>query len=293
MDFHNPVLVKESIASLDIKPGGIYIDATLGHGGHTIEILKLGGIVYGLDQDPINLKAATDRITALKLEKNFHPINTNFGKLNELLGKEIPKPVDGLIADLGLSSDQQTNQGRGFSFNDQSSLDMRLDPENQEITAEAIINIASYDELYQIFTRFAQEHYSKPLILRIITARQKKPFKSGYELAELIRKYFKDNKIRSNIDPSTKIFMALRIEVNDEFGNLEKLLKESLQVVKPGGNVSVITFHSGEDRMVKMFIKEQSLLKHVTISKAIHPTFDEIKKNSLSRSAILRSYKIN
>lgn len=293
MDFHNPVLVKESIDTLEVKPGNTYIDATLGHGGHTIEILKLGGIVYGLDQDPINLKTATDRIISLGLEKNFHAINTNFGQLNELLGKEIPKPVEGLIADLGLSSDQQTNQGRGFSFNDQSSLDMRLNPESQEITAEAIINIASYDELYQIFTRFAQEHYSKPLILRIITARQKKPFKSGYELAQLIRKYFKDNKIRSNIDPSTKIFMALRIEVNDEFGNLEKLLNSSLQIVKPGGNISIITFHSGEDRLVKMFIKEKSLLTKITFNKAVHPTFAETKKNPLSRSAILRSYKIN
>lgn len=293
MEFHNPVLVKEAIDTLEIKSGNTYIDATLGHGGHTIEILKLGGIVYGLDQDPINLKTATDRIIALGLDKNFHPINTNFGKIDQLLGKEIKKPVDGLIADLGLSSDQQTNQGRGFSFNDQSSLDMRLDPENQEITAEAIINVASYEELYQIFTRFAQEHYSKPLILRIITARQKKPFKTGYKLAELIRKYFKDNNIRSHIDPSTKIFMALRMEVNDELGNLEKLLNASMQIVKPGGNVSIITFHSGEDRMVKMFIKEKAGVKQVTPIKAIHPTFAETKKNPLSRSAILRSYKIN
>lgn len=293
MDYHNSVLVKEAVDSLEIKPGGIYIDATLGHGGHTIEILKLGGIVYGLDQDPINLKTATERITTLSLGKNFHPINTNFGKINELLEKELSQPIDGLLADLGLSSDQQINQGRGFSFNDQSSLDMRLDPENQEITAEAIVNVASYDELYQIFTRFAQEHYSKPLILRIITARQKKPFKTGYELAELIRKYFKDNKIRSHIDPSTKIFMALRIEVNDEFGNLEKLLNESLQIVKPGGNISIITFHSGEDRLVKMFIKEKSSKQQITLTKAVHPTFTEIKKNPLSRSAILRSYKIN
>lgn len=293
MEYHIPVLLKEAIDSLEIKPGGIYLDATLGHGGHTLEILKHGGIVYGLDQDPTNLETATNRIKEAGLDQNFQPVNSNFNNIKDVCEKTIKLPLDGLLADLGLSSNQQTSQDRGFSFNDKSSLDMRLDPNTQEDTAEFVINTASYDELYEIFTKFAQEHYSKPLILRIIRARQKKPIKSGFELAEIIRKYYKDNNIKSKIDPSTKIFMALRIAINSEFSNVEKLLTNSLSVVKPGGKVSIITFHSGEDRIVKQFIKEKVAQKIITATKTIQPSYQETKNNPLSRSAILRSYKIN
>jgi len=290
MEFHNPVLLKKTIESLNVKVNGIYIDGTLGHGGHTLEILKKGGIVYGIDQDPDNLKTATNRIQTEGFSKNFFPIHGNFSQLEIIVNQNIKQKIDGLIVDLGLSQNQQTQSGRGFSFNDAASLDMRLDPEKQELTAENIINTYDYDELYQIFSKYGQEIYSKPLILRIIKERQKSPIKTATRLANVIRNYYQEHHIRSKIDPSTKIFMSLRIEVNQEFDNLKKLLDSSLNVIKKDGNVCIITFHSGEDRLVKQFIKKKSNL--IKSQKAIKTSFEEIKNNPLSRSATLRTYRI-
>lgn len=290
MNFHSPVLLSETITSLSVFSGGIYVDATLGHGGHTIEILKRGGIVYGFDQDPSNLEVATTRIKELGLDTNFHPIHANFNQLKKIVNDQIKTKIDGLLADLGLSQNQQTNQNRGFSFNDASSLDMRLDPSTQELTAEEIINTYSFDELYEIFTKLGQELYSKPIILQIIRERQKTPIKNGQVLADIIRKYYHQRHVRTKIDPATKIFLSLRIVVNQENNNLIKLLEQSLEVVKNNGSVSIITFHSGEDRLVKNFITQNS--SKISEPKIIKPTFSEIRQNPLSRSSILRSYKI-
>jgi 16S rRNA (cytosine1402-N4)-methyltransferase len=292
MNYHLPVLLKETIDQLSVKPNNIYFDVTLGHGGHTLEILKNGGIVYGLDQDPKNLEIATDRINELKLNTNFFPINSNFNQIEKIVDQQIGKKIDGLLADLGLSQNQQTGQDRGFSFNDELSLDMRLDPESQILTAENIINTYSFDQLYEIFTKLGQELYSKPIIIQIIKERQKTPIKTGQRLADVIRQFYSDRHIRTKTDPSTKIFLSLRIAVNQENTNLSKLLDQSLEVVKSGGIVCIITFHSGEDRMVKQFIKDKSSKNIIVANKPIKPTFSEIKQNPLSRSAILRSYKI-
>lgn len=290
MNFHCPVLLAETIDSLSIVGGGIYVDATLGHGGHTIEILKLGGIVYGFDQDPSNLEIATNRIKDLGLDANFHPVHANFRELKKIVDSQIKTKIDGLLADLGLSQNQQTNQNRGFSFNDASSLDMRLDPSTQELTAEEIINTYSFDELYEIFTKFGQELYSKPIILQIIKERQKTPIKNGQVLADIIRKYYHERHVRTKTDPATKIFLSLRIVVNQENNNLVKLLEQTLEIVKTNGSVSIITFHSGEDRLVKNFITQNS--SKITQPKIVKPAFSEIRQNPLSRSSILRSYKI-
>lgn len=290
MNYHFPVLLKETISSLSVNKNSIYIDATLGHGGHTIEILKQGAIVYGFDQDPINLEITTQRINALGLKQNFFSINQNFSNINLFLKQNKINKVDGLIADLGLSQNQQTGQDRGFSFNDQTSLDMRLNPLKQTLTAQNIINTYSFDKLYQIFTKIGQELYSKPIILQIIKERQKSPIKTGYRLAEIIRQYYKSKHLRSKIDPSTKIFLSLRITVNKEYQNLKKLLTYSLNIVKPNGHVCLITFHSGEDRLVKQFIQKHN--SKIISQKPIKPSYSEIKKNPLSRSAILRTYKI-
>lgn len=293
MEYHSPVLSKETIDLLDIQSSKIYIDATLGNGGHTLEILKKGGIVYGIDQDPNNLKITQERIDKEGFSKNFFPIHANFNQLENIVKNEIKKEISGIIIDLGLSQNQQKSQGRGFSFNDNSSLDMRLDPNKQEITAEMIINTASFDDLYKVFTKYGQEIYSKPIILRIIRERQKSPIKSGERLANIIRDYYKQRHINTKNDPSTKIFMSLRIVVNDEFVNLKNLLDQTLTSIKPNGTVCVITFHSGEDRIVKQFIKnsfDNNIIQNK--SKAIKPNHQEISKNPLSRSATLRSYKI-
>jgi 16S rRNA (cytosine1402-N4)-methyltransferase len=290
MNFHTSVLLKESIDNLSVKTNGLYIDATLGHGGHTIEILKCGGIVYGFDQDPINLRIATSRIKELNLDSNFVPVNQNFNSIENFTTHQIKQKVDGLIADLGLSQNQQTATDRGFSFNDPLSLDMRLDPKSQTLTAEEIINTYSFDDLYQIFTKYGQELYSKPLILHIIRQRQKSPIKSGERLADIIRDYYQEHHLKTKIDPATKVFLSLRIAVNQENTNLQQLLEQSLNIVKPNGNVSIITFHSGEDRIVKQFLIKNST--KVIFQKPIKPSFEEIKNNPLSRSSILRSYKI-
>jgi len=292
MNYHLPVLLRETLDQLSVTPGNIYIDATLGHGGHTIEILKQGGIVYGFDQDPKNLEIATNRIKESNLNSNFHPIHSNFNQLKKIVNQKIGQKIDGLIADLGLSSSQQTDQNRGFSFNDNSSLDMRLDPLSQNLTAENIINTYSFDQLYEIFTKFGQELYSKPLIIQIIKERQKSPIKTGERLANIVREFYFNRHIRTKIDPSTKIFLSLRIAVNQENTNLQKLLKQSLDIVKPNGTVCIITFHSGEDRIVKQFIKDESSKNSIIANKPIKPSFSEIKENSLSRSSLLRSYKI-
>ncbi len=290
MNFHASVLLKESIDNLSVKADGLYIDATLGHGGHTIEILKLGGNVYGFDQDPINLNIATQRIRELNLDSKFTPVNQNFTTIKNFVNQKIGQKIDGLIADLGLSQNQQTATDRGFSFNDSLSIDMRLDPKSQTLTAEEIINTYSFDDLYQIFTKFGQELYSKPLILHIIRQRQKSPIKTGERLANIIRDYYQEHHIKTKVDPATKVFLSLRIAVNQENTNLQQLLEQSLEIIKPNGNVSIITFHSGEDRIVKQFLIKNS--SKIIIQKTIKPTFQEIKNNPLSRSSILRSYKI-
>lgn len=292
MDYHFPVLHKEILDFLDPKENKIYIDCTLGNGGHTLEILKKGGVVYGIDQDPKNIEIAHSRIKEQNLEKNFFPIHSNFTQLEKIIKNKIKQKVDGLIIDLGLSINQQKSQDRGFSFNDQSSLDMRLDPKKQKITAEKIINTYSFNDLYEIFTKYGQEKLSKPLILKIIRERQKEPIKNSIRLSNIIRDYYQEHHIKSKIDPSTKIFMALRIVVNNEFANLKSVLKQTLKVLKSNGIVCIISFHSGEDRIIKQFISENVAKKLIIASKPIKPSFTEIKINPLSRSALLRSYTI-
>ncbi len=288
MNYHQPVLAPEIIKYFDPKAGQIYLDTTLGNGGHSLEILKKGATVWGLDADPVNLKIATDRIKALDLSQNFHPLLGNFKNLLTIWKKEINEPLDGILADLGLSLNQQSGQARGFSFNDTSSLDMRLSPKTQKLTAEEIINTWDKDELYQIFTKYTQEKLAKPLIFEIIKARQSRPIKSGTELSQIISSYYQKKHYSTYHNPATKIFLALRIAVNHEFDNLNKLLTAAPKVVKSGGKVAIISFHSGEDRLVKQFNQ-----KNHFSSEKILPSHGEVKKNPLSRSAILRLYNLN
>jgi len=287
MNYHKAVLLDEVISFFDPKPGQIFIDATLGHGGHTIEILKKGATVYGLDADPNNQIIAINRINSLNLSKNFHPLKGNFSRLYSIWKKEIIKPVDALLVDLGLSVNQQSGEGRGFSFNDSLSLDMRLNPKTQKLTAEEIINTWNKDQLFEIFTKYAQEKLAKPLIYEIIQARQLKPIKNGLKLSQIIENYYQKKNYSTYHNPATKIFLALRIAVNNEFYNLTKILDTSLKITKNGSKIAIISFHSGEDRLVKQFIIKNHLDSH-----KILPSRSEIKKNPLSRSALLRFYKI-
>ena len=287
MNYHIPVLLNDVINVLDPKPGQIFLDATLGHGGHTIEILKKGAIVYGLDADPKNQKTAIERINSLGLSINFFPIKGNFSDIYTIWKKNINKPLDGLLIDLGLSANQQSGTGRGFSFNDTESLDMRLNPSTQTLTAEEIINTWDKNQLYELFTKYAQEKLAKPLAFEIIQARQKKSIKNGKYLSDIIDNYYQKKRYKTFKNPATKIFLALRIAVNSEFDNLKTALESIQKIVKLNGNIAVISFHSGEDRIVKQFISKNKFQ-----SKKYSPSFSEIKRNPLSRSAILRFFKI-
>lgn len=287
MNYHQPVLLDEVVTLLDPQPGQIFIDATLGHGGHAIEILKKGATLYGLDIDPENQKIAIERINTLGLSKNFHPLKGNFSQIFSIWKKQIKNPIDGLLVDLGLSVNQQSGEGRGFSFNDTQSLDMRLNPKTQTLTAENIINTWDKQQLYEIFTKYAQEKLSKPLIYEIIQQRQLNPIKNGKQLSEIIKNYYHKKNYSTYHNPATKIFLALRIAVNHEFNNLKKVLNASLKITKPKSKIAIISFHSGEDRLVKQFV-----VKNHLDSKKILPKHSEVIKNPLSRSAVLRFYTI-
>lgn len=292
MDYHQPVLLTEVLDALQPAPNQSYIDGTLGNAGHTIPILQAGGTVYGIDQDASNLNLSTQRINDLGLGLNFHPINDNFANLKTLYQTIIKSPVSGLLLDLGLSKNQIKSDVRGFSFNDQTSLDMRLNPQTQIESAESVINTYDFQQLFDIFSKYAQEKYSKPIILRIIRDRQKSPIKTGKRLADIIRNYYHDHHLNSKIDPATKIFLALRIHVNAEYSNLNQVLTDSLTIVKPTGVVSIISFHSGEDRIVKQFIKTKTYASLIKPYPLVTPSSLEISQNPLCRSAVLRSFSI-
>lgn len=287
MNYHQPVLAPEIIKYFNPQAGQIFVDATLGNGGHTLEFLKKGVTVYGLDADPQNLKIATERIKDLNLSQNFHPLKGNFSQFLTIWQKKIKVPLDGILADLGLSLNQQSGQKRGFSFNDSFSLDMRLNPKTQKLNAEEIINTWDEKELYQLFTKYTQEKLAKPLVFEIIKSRQIKPIKSATQLSQIIADYYQKKHYSTYHNPATKIFLALRIAVNHEFENLNKLLAATQKITKNGGKIAIISFHSGEDRLVKRFIQQNSYP-----SQKILPTYSEIKKNPLSRSAILRFYNL-
>lgn len=279
MDYHVPVLIAEVIEALKPDSTKTFIDATLGNGGHTLALLKQGAKVIAFDADSKNIQIVKNRID----NPNLTIINDNFVNLS----KHINFKVDGILFDLGLSVNQQKAENRGFSFNDNESLDMRLDPIHQELTAENIINTYDYQQLFDIFSKISQEKLSKPLALKIIHERQKKPIKTGLQLATIIRDFYQEKHSTPSIDPATKIFMALRIVVNNEFENLKSALNQTLSLLKPFGTVCVISFHSGEDRIVKNFIRQNKLPSNTT-----KPSFWEIRDNPLSRSALLRSFKI-
>lgn len=293
MNYHTPVLASEVVKILRIQPTKVYIDATLGNGGHSLKILKKGGIVYGIDQDANNLNLATRRIKKLKL-KNFHPVHANFIQLCHLIKKHIKKPSDirGLIFDLGLSINQQKSLNRGFSFDDNQSLDMRLNPASPSITAEFIINTYPYEKLAQIFGLYAQEKFAKPLSLRIISQRKKSPIKTARQLSQIIHTYYQQKNIKTKLNPSTKVFLALRIAVNHELENLKTVLPQTLSCLPRQSIVTIISFHSGEDRIVKQFIRNNQTKLTTITPKPIKAKYNQIYRNPLARSALLRAFQI-
>ncbi len=288
-EFHKPVLLKEVIEYLEVKPGEKYIDATVGGGGHSVEILKLGGELLALDCDPEALSAARRRFSSACPNASWQLAQGNFGKIKKIAAAFGFIEVGGVLFDLGVSSYQLETPGRGFSFKLEGPLDMRMDP-NLEVTAADLVNGLTKNELYEIFKKFGEERFAGRIVSAICRARRIKPIKTCNELAEIILQARPRRGKFDRTHPATRCFQALRIVVNDELNNLQKALPQALELLKLGGKLLVISFHSGEDRIVKKFFREQEKLGTLKIlsKKPIRPTLAEIKINPKSRSAKLR-----
>jgi 16S rRNA (cytosine1402-N4)-methyltransferase len=291
--YHVPVLLQETLEALNIQPGGIYVDCTFGGGGHSNEILKaLGanGKLVAFDQD-------ADAAANLPKDERIIFIPQNFRHIQRFLRLYGIDKVDGLMADLGVSSHQFDKADRGFSYRFDALLDMRMD-QKQKKTAADILNSYSAAQLQQVFSSYGEVTNSKTLAAAIVAARESQSFKNIGDLLRVLASFAKGNPNRYY----SQVFQALRIEVNEELEALKDLLKQLSSVVKPGGRIAIITFHSLEDRIVKQFFKQGSfevtedpLYGRQTVSpftlvskKPIVATKQEVEKNVRSRSASLR-----
>jgi len=280
-NFHQSVLLKEAVDGLNVKKGRHYIDATAGGGGHTEEILKRGGNVLAIDRDP----EAIDYLRKKNL-KNLILVNDNFSHIKSIAVKFGFTSVSGIIFDLGVSSHQLDEAERGFSFQKEGPLDMRMDPTLQ-ITAKDLVNNFSKRRLNEIIKDFGEEKLSWPIAGAISSARQVKAIQSTNELAEIVSEVYRKYRQKSKLHPATKTFQALRIVINSELLNLEEALPQTVEILKKGGRLVVISFHSLEDAQVKRFFKQAARLKTQTLT-PISPGAGEIQKNPRSRSAKLR-----
>lgn len=290
--FHEPVLLEKVIDYLRVEKGKKYIDATVGGGGHTEAILKLGGKILAIDCDPEAIKAARRYLaSACPPGKHYswRLVSGNFEDLYQIVKREEFLDVSGILFDLGISSYQLEKGKRGFSFSQEGPLDMRMDPK-LKVTAADLINGLNKGELNELFKKFGQEHYSRRFAEAICRARSLKPIKTTGELVDIINQVLPTKGRKSKLHPATRVFLALRIAVNDELNNLKKALPQAVDLLKPKGRLVIISFHSGEDRIVKQFFldaKEHEKLQIIT-KKPTRPTIEEIRKNPRSRSAKLR-----
>ena len=258
MDEHIPVLLNEVITGLNIKSSGTYVDLTVGRGGHSSEILvrlKEGHLIC-VDQDEEAIVASQARLS--KISNNFEIVRSNFSHLEEILKDKGIEEVDGILMDLGVSSPQFDKGERGFSYKEDARLDMRMD-QRQDLTAYNIINTYSLEDLTKIFQIYGEEKYSFSIAKNIIKARESAPIETTFQLVEIIKRSKPMKELKKVGHPAKQVFQALRIAVNDELNVLEKALKAALKHLKPGGRLAVITFHSGEDRIVKNIFKEAAV----------------------------------
>jgi 16S rRNA (cytosine1402-N4)-methyltransferase len=300
---HYSVLKEEAIKGLNINPDGIYVDATLGYAGDSKEILKRlrRGFLFAFDQDEAAIHFSQNEL--LKVNDNFKIIYANFKDMKSCLNEENVELVDGILFDLGLSSPQIDETSRGFSFMHDAELDMRMDMHNP-LTAKKVVNSYSEDELMKIFYSYGEEKFSKSIAKSIVKERKEKEIKTTLELVEIIKKSVPTKYFMIN-HPERRIFQAIRIEVNDELNVLKTALLDAITMLKPGGRICVITFHSLEDRIVKKVFKEKSeinslvkglpeipeqykpIIKLIN-NKPILPSQKELEENSRSKSAKLR-----
>ncbi len=274
------------IRSLDPKPGEHFIDGTVGQGGHAQEILKRilpDGRLLAIDRDEVNLETARERLA--KYGKAVTFVRDSYANLTKHAYDLGFTSISGILLDLGFSSAHVEDAGRGFSFQNQGPLDMRYD-RTQELSAAVIVNGWTKDELVRIFRIYGEERFAHKIADAIISARRKERILTTLQLVDVITSVVPR---RGKIHPATRVFQALRIAVNDELGELERALPDLIALLKPGGKLAVISFHSLEDRVVKVYLKAHDgkelrvLTKHVEV-----PTEEELKHNPRSRSAKLR-----
>ena len=293
MQYHNPVLLHPSIDGLNINPNGVYVDVTFGGGGHSSEILKrLGpeGKLFAFDQDE-------DALANALQDERFVLINENFRFIKRFLRFHGVKSVDGILADLGVSSHQFDVPERGFSTRFEAELDMRMSHKN-DLNAYRVVNEYDDANLRRVFLEFGELKTAPALARTIIEAREAKPIKTTDELKAILAKYLPE-KVRNKI--LAQIYQAIRIEVNQEIEVLKEFLTQSLEILNPEGRLSVISYHSLEDRLVKRFMKNGMFegeperdffgnfsVPFKTIGKLIIPDNEEIKINNRARSAKLR-----
>jgi 16S rRNA (cytosine1402-N4)-methyltransferase len=255
---HRPVLLTEVLSYLEPRPGGLYVDATLGGGGHAEAVLEASapdGRLIGIDRDPMALRAAGRRLA--RFGERVRLVHGRFSQLSALLAELGAGPVDGVLADLGVSSPQLDRAERGFSFSQEGPLDMRMDP-SAPLTAADLVNQAPLEELIRIFRDYGEERHAPRLARAIDHDRRTKPFTTTRQLASLIERVMPRSGGRDRIHPATRVFQALRIAVNDELGELETGLEAAFSVLKPGGRMVIISFHSLEDRRVKQFFRDRA-----------------------------------
>lgn len=260
MEFqHKSVLLDECLENLNIKSDGIYVDGTIGGAGHSSEIYKRlnhNGVLIGLDQDEFAVETSINRLNQINSKAKFEVVNTNFKNIKtacEMLGV---KGVDGILLDLGVSSHQLDEASRGFSYQNDAPLDMRMD-KNAELSAYYIVNNYPEKDIYEIIRDYGEEKWASRIARFIVEARDKQPIKTTFELVDLIKKAIPSSARRDGPHPAKRTFQAIRIAVNDELGILDKTIEDCVSLLNSGGRLCIITFHSLEDRIVKLQFNRQ------------------------------------
>ncbi|MBB2182705.1 16S rRNA (cytosine(1402)-N(4))-methyltransferase RsmH [Lachnospiraceae bacterium MD1] len=304
---HKSVLLYETIENLNIKPNGIYVDGTLGGGGHSYEIAKLltTGRLIGIDQDEAAINAAGERLSQFK--NNVTIVRSNYSEIKRVLTEIGVHKVDGILLDLGVSSYQLDTPERGFSYKEDAPLDMRMDTRNTK-TAKDIVNTYSEMELFRIIRDYGEDNFAKNIAKHIVRMREEKPIETTYELTEAIKAAI-PMKLRVNTGhPAKRTFQAIRIELNQELEVLKNTLQDMIELLAPGGRLCIITFHSLEDRIVKsnfrmnenpctcppnfpVCVCGKKPLGKVITRKPILPSEQELLENKRAKSSKLRVFE--
>ena len=288
---HITVLLNEAVDGLNIKPDGTYVDCTLGGGGHSgliLSKLSENGKLYSFDQDITAMNFNKDKFKEENELGKINFIKSNFRNISEELNKRNILGVDGILYDLGVSSPQFDNADRGFSYNYDAPLDMRMD-QSQSLTARDVVNDWSYEQLVRIFFRYGEEKFAKSIARRIEKVRQQTPIETTGQLVDLIKEAIPAKARRKGGHPAKKTFQAIRIAVNDELGALEESLEQALDLLNPGGRISVITFQSLEDRLVKVMFKQKTSLPELPPGLPVIPDSQKVEYKLITRKPIVPS----